>query len=85
MWPGAPGKSAFPHSWDADTIMGHVSDLSTDPAATWVQQTGKAGATLTKNGAPVRFLVEGVRDGVCMVCIVEPYAGGEGIITAFPK
>jgi filamentous hemagglutinin len=64
-------------------VMHNVSDVATDPLATWAQQTGRAGAQFTKSGQPVRFRVEGVRDGVCIVCIVEPH--GEGIITAFPK
>lgn len=62
--------------------MHHVSDIATDPSLTWVQQTGKLGAEFTKNGAPVRFYVDGVRDGVPMRVIIEP--GGEGIITGFP-
>ena len=85
MYPGNPGKSVFPQSWDADKIMHEVSDVATDPLSKWSQQTGKAGAMFDRSGNPVRFRVEGSRDGVCMVCIVEPYKGGEGIITAFPK
>jgi RHS repeat-associated protein len=83
LWPVKPGKTAFPQSWNADQVMHNVSDVATDPLATWTQLTGKPGARFTKNGKPVRFKAEGVRDGVCIVCIVEP--GGEGIITAFPK
>ncbi|HCL3683736.1 TPA: EndoU domain-containing protein [Pseudomonas aeruginosa] len=41
--------------------------------------TGKPGAQFT----PVRWAVEGVRDGVSIRVIVEPH--GEGIITAYPK
>ncbi len=85
MWPGAPGKTAFPQSWDADKIMTHVSDVATDPLSVWTQQTGKAGSLLTKSGLPVRWKAEGVRDGVCIICIVEPGPTGQGIITAFPK
>ena len=62
--------------------MHNVSDIATDPNLTWVQQTGKLGAEFTKNGAPVRFFVDGVRGGVPIRVIIEP--GGEGIITAFP-
>ncbi len=32
--------------------------------------------------APVRFYVDGIRDGVNVRAILEP--GGEGILTAFP-
>jgi hypothetical protein len=59
-----------------------VSDIATDPTLQWVQQTGKAGSLFTKAGAPTRFYVTGVRDGVGIKVIVEP--AGEGIITAFP-
>jgi RHS repeat-associated protein len=83
LWPGRPGKSTFPQSWNAEKVMHNVSDVATDPASTWVQQTGRAGAQYTKGGQPVRWLAEGVRDGVCIACIVEPQ--GAGIITAFPK
>ncbi|WP_088146777.1 EndoU domain-containing protein [Achromobacter denitrificans] len=83
FWPGAPGKTAFPASWTGDKVMHNVSDLATDPAATWIQLTGKPGAEFTLAGKPVRWAVEGVRDGVNIRVIVEPR--GEGIITAYPK
>lgn len=82
MPPGQPGKTLFPGSWSPEQIMHNVSDLATDPALQWIQQSGKLGAEFTKNGAPVRYLVDGVRDGVPMRVIVQP--GGEGIITGFP-
>ncbi|HFT6839105.1 TPA: EndoU domain-containing protein [Pseudomonas aeruginosa] len=82
LWPGAPGKTAFPASWNGDKVM-HVSDLATDPKASWTQLTGKPGAQFTTKGKPVRWAVEGVRDGVNIRVIVEPH--GEGIITAYPK
>ncbi|MGO4282593.1 EndoU domain-containing protein, partial [Cupriavidus sp. RAF20_2] len=83
LWPGAPGKTAFPSVWTESQIMHNVSDLATDPTAKWTQLTGKAGADYTSKGAPVRWAVEGVRDGVQVRVIVEPR--GEGIITAYPK
>lgn len=82
MWPGAPGKTAFPQGWSAEKIMHNVSDIATDPALTWVQQTGNAGSLFTKAGAPARFFVTGAREGVGIKVILEP--AGEGIITAFP-
>lgn len=82
MPPGEAGNTLFPSSWSPGQIMHNVSDIATDPSLTWVQQTGKLGADFTKNGAPVRFYVDGVRDGVPMRVIVEP--GGEGIISGFP-
>jgi len=63
--------------------MHNVSDLATDASASWTQLTGKAGADFTASGKPVRWAVEGVRDGVPIRVIVEPR--GEGIITAYPK
>lgn len=60
----------------------NASDIATDPSLGWVQLTGKAGADFTKNGALLRFYVDGVRDGVGMRVIIEP--SGEGIITSFP-
>jgi len=82
MAPGLPGKTLFPKSWSREQIMHNASDVATDPSLRWVQQTGKAGADFTKNGAAVRFYVDGVRDGVGMRVLIEP--SGEGIITSFP-
>nr|WP_255502338.1 EndoU domain-containing protein [Cellulomonas sp. JH27-2] len=82
MPPGEPGNTLFPRSWSPQQIMHNVSDVATDPNLPWVQQTGKLGAEFTKNGAPVRYSVDGVRGGIPMRVIVEP--GGEGIITGFP-
>ena len=62
--------------------MHNVSDIATDPSLRWIQQTGKPGVLFTKNGDPIRYFVDGVRDGTAIRVIVEP--GGEGIITAFP-
>ena len=63
-------------------IMNEISDVASDPSLTWVQQTGRVGAEFTRSGRPVRFTVDGVRDGVKIRVVVEP--GGEGIITGFP-
>ena len=82
MPPGEAGNTLFPKTWSPGQIMHNVSDIATDPSLSWIQQTGKLGAEFTKNGAPVRFVVDGVRDGVPMRVILEP--GGEGIITGFP-
>jgi len=83
LWPGSPGKAVFPASWSAKKIMHNVSDLATDPKASWKQLTGRPGAEFTATGKPVRWAVEGVRDGINVRVIVEPR--GEGIITAYPK
>jgi hypothetical protein len=79
---GEAGNTWFPKGWSDDKIMHSVSDIATDPSLTWVQQTGRAGAAFTRGGAPVRYTVEGVRDGVKILVVLEP--GGEGIITEFP-
>ncbi|MCB1245497.1 MAG: EndoU domain-containing protein [Verrucomicrobiae bacterium] len=82
LFPGQPGKSVFPESWDADKVMAEISELVSDEALEWTQVTGAAGANLTKKGNAIRWKVEGVRDGVTIRAIIEPR--GEGIITAFP-
>jgi hypothetical protein len=82
MPPGLPNKSLFPSSWSEGQIMNHVSDIATDPSLSWIQQTGKPGALFTRNGDPVRYFVDGVRDGTTIRVVLEP--GVEGIITAFP-
>ncbi len=82
MPPGLPNKSLFPSSWSEGKIMNHVSDIATDPSLSWIQQTAKPGALFTRNGDPVRYFVDGVRDGTTIRVVLEP--GGEGIITAFP-
>lgn len=79
---GVPGKTEFPPDWSDDKIMHHVSDVATDPKATWTQQTGAPGAKFTKKGEPVKWKVEGVRDGETVRTIVEP--DGRGIVTGFP-
>lgn len=79
---GEAGNTWFPKGWSDDKIMHSISDIATDPSLTWVQQTGRAGEAFTRGGAPVRYTVEGVRDGVKIRVVLEP--GGEGIITGFP-
>ncbi|MBW9215130.1 EndoU domain-containing protein [Mumia sp. zg.B53] len=79
---GEAGNTWFPKGWSDDKIMHSISDIATDPSLNWVQQTGRAGAAVTRGGSPVRYTVEGVRDGVKMRGVLEP--GGEGIITGFP-
>jgi hypothetical protein len=44
--------------------MNAVSELVTNPANKWVQQTGKAGAQFTKKGVLVKCEVEGVVGGL---------------------
>ncbi|WP_445322793.1 EndoU domain-containing protein [Ramlibacter sp. AN1015] len=73
LWPGAPGKTPFPRSWDADRILEIVSDIATDPSLQAVQQP---------NG---RLRITGVRDSVEILVITEPPGVRNGrIVTAYP-
>jgi RHS repeat-associated protein len=72
MWPGAPGKTPFPKTWDEKTIMNNVSDIATDPNLEWKPN-------IVVNGVQ-RYEVTGVRDGVTIKVITD----GKDIITAFP-
>jgi filamentous hemagglutinin len=72
-YPGRPGKTSFPESWDQDRIMHHISDVATDPKIPWIS-TGKFGKT-----GLARFRAEGVRQDLGyemkIRAIVEPYNG----------
>ena len=74
------GKSKFPVLWNKDKIMNAISEVATNPASKWDQQTGKKGSFFTKAGNSVKFKVEGFYEGVKMRVIVQ----GDDIITAFP-
>jgi RHS repeat-associated protein len=83
MWPGGgPGKTQFPLKWSGDQIMHHVSDIATDSALSWEQETGVGGSLFTRAGNPARFSVIGERGGIQIKVILEP--AGEGIITSYP-
>ena len=69
---GIPGKSEFPSRWSDRQVINYISDIIKDPRSRWTQQPGK----------PVRWRIEGTRNGVDIRVIVEPQ--GEGVITAFP-
>ena len=71
-------KSMFPATWSNEKIMHAVSEVAINNA--WVQQTGRAGATLTRSGYPVRFVVEGFYEGV-RIRVITTHTE---IITAFP-
>ena len=73
LWPGQAGKSPFPQSWNADKVLGQISDVATDPISTRATQP---------NG---RTKVVGVREGVVIEVIVEPSNVRNGrIVTAYP-
>lgn len=77
-------KAAHRRPWVSAVmkIMHAVSDIATDPSINWVQQTGRAGSAFTRGGTPVRYTVDGMRDGVKVRVVLEP--SGAGIITGFP-
>jgi len=81
LWPGQPGKTPYPQSWDSSKILHEVSDIVSDPKVKWYAQTG-SGGPLTKSGKPARWVSWEVRDGVRIRTVYEP-ATGE-VITAFP-
>ncbi|MGH3353436.1 MAG: RHS repeat-associated core domain-containing protein, partial [Nocardioides sp.] len=81
-WPGQPGKTVFPPDWDTERILNSIAEVATSPSSNWTQQTGKAGALLTKNGDPTRWKIEGVVDGVNVRVIFEPV--NDRIVTGFP-
>ena len=73
LWPGQAGKSPFPQSWDADKVLGQISDVATDP---------NSSRTTQPNG---RIKVVGIREGVVIEVIVEPPNVRNGrIVTAYP-
>jgi len=81
-WPGQPGKTVFPSSWDTDKILDGVADVATNPSSTWTWQTGARGSMYTRAGDPSRVKIEGVHDGVNIRVIFEP--ANDRIVTAFP-
>lgn len=70
---GIPGKSEFPAQWCDRKVLQYISDIIKNPNSRWIQQPGRP---------PIRWRVEGTREGVDIRVIVEPQ--GEGVITAFP-
>ena len=91
------GNSAFPDTWTDDYAIRAVENVANSPNSTWQQSTGPGGGRnapvtiggpdvnaplTTRNGRPVRFVVEGRNHGLDVRVIVEP--GGEGIVTGFP-
>ncbi|WP_431610887.1 RHS repeat-associated core domain-containing protein [Chryseobacterium sp. 'Rf worker isolate 10'] len=70
-------KSMFPVTWSNSKIMHAVSNVAINNQ--WVQQTGRAGAALTRSGHPVRFVVEGIYEGT-KIRVITTHTE---IITAF--
>lgn len=57
IFPGLPGKSAFPPTWSADRIMHEVSDVATDPTSQFVQQGNDVLAIGTRNGVKIKVVI----------------------------
>ncbi|OZV81609.1 hypothetical protein CA850_10595 [Micromonospora echinospora] len=81
-WPGQPGKTVFPQSWDTDKILDGVADVATNPSNSWTWQKGAHGSLYTRRGDPSRVKIEGVHDGVQIRVIFEPAT--DRVITGFP-
>lgn len=79
---GICGKSEFPTRWSDEQTIAYITEVVLDANSRWTQQNGKPGNRYTKNGKPIRWQIEGIRDAVHIKVIVEPE--GKGIITAFP-
>lgn len=81
MWPGQPGKTTFPQSWDSKKIISEIDDIVNSPSTKWYAQQGTGGA-LTKSGKAATWVAWEVRDGV-QIRVVYQSAKGR-IVTAFP-
>ncbi|WP_269507179.1 RHS repeat-associated core domain-containing protein [Burkholderia sp. IMCC1007] len=81
MWPGNPGKTVFPESWNATKIISEVDGIVNSSSTKWYAQTGTGGA-LTKAGEPATLVSWEVRDGVQIRTVYQPAIGR--IVTAFP-
>ncbi|HED7718520.1 TPA: RHS domain-containing protein, partial [Salmonella enterica] len=81
MWPGQPGKTTFPQSWDAKKIISEVDDIVNSPSTKWYAQQGTGGA-LTKAGKAANWVAWEVRDGVQIRVVFQPAKGR--IVTVFP-
>jgi hypothetical protein len=68
LWPGLPGKTAFPESWSEARIMHEISDVATDPSSTF----SPAGRGST--------IVTGLRDGVEIQVVLR----GGNIVSGYP-
>ncbi|MEG4344575.1 EndoU domain-containing protein [Microcoleus sp. A003_D6] len=79
---GISGKSEFPTGWSDEQTINYISEVVKDPNSIWFQQNGTPGAKYTKRGKPVKWQIDGTRNGVNIRVIVEP--DGRGLITAFP-
>ena len=86
LYPGGPGKSAFPATWSENKILNNVADILTSDKTRWYAQTGPGGAAsaakLTSSGNPAVWVTDTVRDGIIIRVAYEPATGR--VRTAFP-
>ncbi len=59
-----------------------IRNIATDRNLQRPQITGRAGAEFRRAGDPVRYAIEGVRDGLKIRVILE--RSGDGVATAYP-
>jgi hypothetical protein len=81
LWPGQPGKTAFPETWSADKIVHEVGDIATSPNTQWYAQTG-TGGIYTNIGKPANWVAYEIRDGIRIRVVYQPALGR--VVTAFP-
>ncbi|MCA6223107.1 EndoU domain-containing protein [Photorhabdus antumapuensis] len=81
IYPGQPGKTAFPNNWSPAKIINDIGDIATSPNTKWYAQTGNGGI-YTSSGKPARWVSYEVKDGVRIRTVYEPATGK--VITAFP-
>jgi RHS repeat-associated protein len=88
---------AFPDTWTDDQTISAIERVVNNPNSTWKQATGSGyvtapitvggpsphAPTLTNNGMPVRYKVQGQDHGLNIEVIVAPQ--GEGIVTGYNK
>gem|GEM_PF-3976820 len=81
LWPGQPGKTAFPKNWSADKIIHEIGDIVTSPNTQWYAQSGNGGK-YTNGGKPANWVSYEIRDGVRIRLVYQPATGK--VINAFP-
>jgi RHS repeat-associated protein len=82
LWPANPGKSAFPWHWSKEKVSHAVSDIVTDPATKWTNQTGPQGSLYTNTGDPAKWRAEETRWGKLIRVFYIPATGD--VPTGFP-
>jgi hypothetical protein len=72
LWPGQPGKSAFPQSWSANRILDEVQSIASDSGISGRRQDDG------------RVVKDKMVDGVNVRVVIESEQKGGGVVTAFP-